>query len=810
VQKRYRESRWANVAAFCQAIGISRSLYYELIGRAKWFEQATLRDKLTAMGICGPDQVELCEYRQVEADPIAASPASPNNLPRQPTSFIGRKAELATVKRLLADTTLLTLTGSGGCGKTRLAFEVASALLADFPDGVRVVELAALTDANLVHQAVLAALGRREEPGRSHLETAIAFLKPKRLLLLLDNCEHLMMGCAHLATALMRACPQVKLLATSREPLNIQGETLWRVPALGLPDRVPLPSSDPEVVSALAEFDAIRLFVERAGAVRTDFVLDGQNGPQVAEICRRLDGMPLAIELAAVRVRAMTAGQIDAHLEDRFRLLTGGSRTAMPRQQTLRALIDWSYDLLSEPEKLLLARLSVFVGGWTLEAAEQVCAGAGIADWEVLDLLSSLVDKSLVVFEERATGGRYRLLETIRQYAGDRLLEAGESEAVRMRHGDYFLVLAEEADRHWAGPELDVWLERGTTEHDNLRAALAWCAEAAGGAEPALRLAASLAYFWGMRGYWREGFDCLVRALGRGGVQERTKGRAHALSGAGHLTSGLGDYLAARTLYEESLNISRELGDKGAIAGSLSHLGTVAEYQGDYLAARALYEESLSIGRELGDKRAIAGPLRHLGRLARMQGELLAAQTLLGECLELLRELGDARSIAYVINSLGNLALQQDDYMGARSRFEESLTGFQHLGDNIGVASALLNLGGVCCRQGDYASAQAYLEESLTIPNLSQAREFFANALKMFALIAANTGKAEEAVTLWAATEALREGFGEPLTPGEREQYDRDVAETRQALGDVAFSLAWAKGRALTMEQAIARALGEG
>src|SRR5713226_5481995 len=374
---------------------------------------------------------------------------------------------MAAVKQLLSSTALLTLTGSGGCGKTRLALQVAADLLEEYADGVWLVELAPLADPALVPQTVASALGVRDAPGRPLTATLTDYLRSKSLLLVLDNCEHLLEAGAQLADALLRSCPRLRLLASSREGLGIGGEQTYRVPSLSLPDARHLPP-----LERLRDFEAVQLFADRARLSQATFAVTQANALSVAQVCQRLDGIPLAIELAAARVKALSVEKLNERLDDMFRLLTGGSRTALPRQQTLRALIDWSYDLLSPSEGALLRRLSVFAGGWTLEAAEAVCAGEGVEEWEVLDLLTSLVEKSLVLYEERGGEGRYRLLETVRQYARDRLLEAGEAEAVRGRHLGFVLRLAEEAEPKLSGPEQVVWLDRLEAEHDNLRAAL--------------------------------------------------------------------------------------------------------------------------------------------------------------------------------------------------------------------------------------------------------------------------------------------------------------------------------------------------
>ncbi len=462
------------------------------------------------------------------------------------------------------------------------------------------------------------------------------WLKPRRLLLILDNCEHLLAGCASLTADLLRSCPQIRILASSREPLNVPGEQVYRVPPLSLP-----PPRQVQTPQSLSQYEAVRLFLDRAQAVQPAFVVTDANAPAVAEVCSRLDGIPLAIELAAARVRSLPVEQILARLDQRFRLLTGGSWTVLPRQQTLRALIDWSYDLLTDQEKTLLLQLSAFAGGWTLSAAEGVCSGdtmegETIEEWEVLDLLTALTDKSLVVYEDGGDGtGRSRLLETIRQYAGERLAERGEAEAMRERSASWFLAFTEEAVGRMTGPEQAFWLERLETEHDNLRASQSWFERQPEGAQSGLRLAGSLYLFWAMRGHLSEGRRWLDRALSRttrGSAEPRSaSGKATpekealaqgtALKGAGSLARMQGDYASAWVLLEESLSILRQFGDQSGIASTLGNLGLVAYDQGDYAGARALFEESLSIARRLGLQEKIAGGLEDMVGVALGQSQ---------------------------------------------------------------------------------------------------------------------------------------------------------------------------------------------
>jgi predicted ATPase/class 3 adenylate cyclase len=724
--------------------------------------------------------------------------ATPNNLPQQATSFIGRDKELEELKRLLARTRLLTLTGSGGCGKTRLSLQVAADSLEQFPDGAWFVELAPLSDPGLVPQTVATVLGLMEEPGKPISQTLTEHLKDKRLLLLLDNCEHLLDVCAKLADALVRQCPSVQILASSREAFGIGGEQTYRVPSLSLPD--PKQAHTPVSV---AQFEAVQLLTERALLARADFQVTNQNASTLASICYRLDGIPLAIELAAARVRFLSIEEINHKLDQRFRLLTGGSRTALPRQQTLRSLIDWSYDLLHDPEKLLLQRLSAFAGGWTLEAAEQVCAGEGAEHQEALDLLTSLADKSLVVVEQNDGHTRYRLLETVRQYARERLLESGDGEAVRERHRDYFLALAEEAEPKLLGAEQAEWLRRVEGEHDNLRSALEWSLAEAGSQED-LRLCGALNRFWSTRGHLAEGRKWCARILAKEGAAERTLECTKALNAAGSLAWHQTDYPAARALLEESLAISRELGDRAGIAQSLNTLGNVAIEQGDYPAARVLYEESLAIRRELGDRRGMAGLLCNLGIVAYERGEFTAARALSEEGLAISRELGDRGRIADALNNLGDVAIEQGDYPAARALSEESLAIGRELGDRDGIASSLHSLGGVAYLQGDLASARALYKEGLENRRELDDRLGIARALEGLAAVVADLGSSLRAARIWGAAERLREEIGTPLSPTERSHYDQRGAAARAAVGDdAAFDRAWQEGRALTLKQAI-------
>ncbi len=831
-----------------------------------------------------PSPETLALYEQIIQREVSAPlPPALHNLPQELTSFIGRAREISQIKQLLFSARLVTLTGPGGCGKTRLARKVASELLRDYPDGVWLIELAAIADPKLVPGQIGAPLGLRETARRPALAQLCQHLKRKNMLLVLDNCEHLVQACAHCAETLLQACPKVQILATSREAFGIRGETLFPVPPLALPDPTqPLPS--PKV---LQQYEALALFVERAQAVQPGFVLNKQNAPAVVQICRRLDGLPLAIELAAARVKTLTVQQIAARLDDRFRLLSEGSRTALPHQQTLQTMMDWSFHLLSPAEQALLRRLSVFSGGFTLEAAESVCAGAGIETQDVLRFLTRLVDKSLVkTEEEQGAEMRYGLLETVRQYARERLREADELESVCARHLDFYVSLMAQAWDAIGGADEALWLERLEREHDNLRAALTWALETKR-VEAALRLAKTLWVFWDVRGYCSEGRTWLKKVLERAqGL--RTELYARVLTGAGRLACAQGDYPEARSLFQQTLEIYQELSDKRGIASSWVNLGLVASLQGDhstarmfyekalalhreignlygvatalgnlggaaweqgeYAAARAYYEEELAIYRQLHEPEGIASALSALGGLAQIEGDYDRAVALFEESLALQRTLGYQAGIAYALSNLGSVAYARGDYELARSHYEESLQIRRALGDKQGVAYALIGLGSIAVRQAQYERARALFEESLALFQLMEVRGGKAGAwsglarvaysqkeydraealykeslrlrgegqekpdiidcLEGLGAVAHGRGQLARAVTLFAVAQALREALGLVRAPCESADYERDLTALRSELDEEAFATAWAKGQAMTLEQAITYALG--
>jgi non-specific serine/threonine protein kinase len=730
-----------------------------------------------------------------------------HNLPVQLTSFIGREKEIAEVKRLLNEKRLVTITGPGGTGKTRLSLQVATDLLDTSPDGVWLVELAPLADPALVPQAVATALGVREQLGRSVQEALTDFLREKDLLLILDNCEHMVDACATLADTLLHVCPGLKILASSREALGIAGEVPFRLPSLSIPDIQHLPP-----IQTLLQYEAVRLFIERATTALSTFTVTDDNAPALAQVCHRLDGIPLAIELAAARVRMLSVEQIAARLDDCFRLLTGGSRTALPRLQTLRALIDWSYNLLSASECTLLRRLSVFVGGWTLEAAEAVCASTGaepqVRPEEILDLLTSLVNKSLVmVAYELDQEPRYRLLETIRQYVLEKLSESGEGEPIRNQHLGYFLKLAERAEQEMQGAEQKAWFDRLEVEHDNFRAALRWSLESGGArAEAGLRVAGSLWWFWDIRGYKGEGIDWLERTLTLSASQAPADlvTRAKALCELGVLK-----FDPARL--EEGLALARTLGPAGRESMALAFwsLGACVGFQADYVQAKSLEEEGLKLFRELGIPWGICDTLTFLGRVNIQMGDYQQAAVLLEESLRLARQTRNGNEIGFALWHLGLVSMARGDYEQATPLLEESLAQYKEIKNYSGITYLLGDLGIAAIRKGDTQQATSCYKEALTMYwELGYERDT-AVGLEQLAHAAVVCKQPERAARLLGAAEALRESSGEALYPYQRPEYESCLEALRPQLDEATLAALWAAGRAMTVKQAVAYALEE-
>jgi non-specific serine/threonine protein kinase len=703
------------------------------------------------------------ELGLLEGSDPAQSPR--HNFPAELTPFVGRPEELAQICELLSEPThrLLTLVGPGGIGKTRLAVRLATELLPMHADGAWLVKLANLSDPALVPQAVASVLDVREQPDRSLPQSLAVRLRSRHLLLVLDNCEHLLDACAQLANLLLVACPTLRIIATSREPLHITGELRWPVPPLSVPDSAHLSS-----VEDLIDYEAVQLFVQRAKVVFPSFSLALEDAPTIAQICCRLDGLPLAIELAAARVKVLSPSQIAARLDDRFGLLVDGGRTDPARQQTLRATLDWSHDLLSEQEQVLFRRLAVFAADFRLEAVEAICPGSGLDKVEILGLLTGLVDKSLVMVEStHSKERRYRMLETVRQYGLEQLGASGDAPHVGEGHLRWYLTLAKESKPYPWGAAETASLEQLMVERHNLRAALRWTLDN-GKAEESLRLAAAMAWYWYVRAHLREGRDWLEQALAVGRDASKSA-RASALNAAGALAVLQGDHRWATELLEEVLPLEREPGCLIFVAWSKLELGFLALLGGHYRRAQRFFWECTSLFRELDDRAGIATVLLYQGIAAGYQGNHGESAALLQECLPTLRELGDG----------------------------------------VGVARALHGLGMVARHQQDWVWAKASLGEAVRVAGEKGARLEIAQCLEGLAGMATGQRQPRRAARLFGAAEALRETIGAQQPAGAREEYVRDVEATRAQLDDRAFSAAWATGRSLRLEQAMAYALAE-
>jgi predicted ATPase/DNA-binding CsgD family transcriptional regulator len=762
-----------------------------------------------------------------EFPPLKSASAGPNNLPLQLTSFIGRGREIAEIKRLLTRTRLLTLTGSGGTGKTRLSLQVAGELLDAFPDGVWFVELAPLADPAFVPSTLASVLSVPEQPGRPLIATLTDYLRDKHLLLILDNCEHLIEASARLADALLHAVPLLKILTSSREALGIGGEVAWRVPSLEVPN-----PTDQLPIESLTQYAAVRLFVERAALALPTFALTPSNAPAVAQVCRRLDGMPLAIELAATRVKALSAEQIAARLDDRFRLLTTGSRTAVPRQQTLRAAMDWSYGLLTEPERVLLRRLSVFAGGWTLDAAEEVCAddaAAGLApsytgqpqggqpqglrlqQTDVLDLLTRLVEKSLVVAEEQAGEARHRMLETIRQYAREKLLESDETNAIRDRHLSFFLRLAEDAEPHLIGAAEAIWFARLERDYANLRAAYEWSLQEPD-ASHGMRLASALFMLWNVRG-GMEGVDWLVRSVSRPEAAAPSLVRANALHATAHLLRNMGETVRSIPYVEESLVICRALEYQPGVARALYQLGVNAMVQGDLKTSKSLLEQSLAI-REGLDSNVITFIYFNLGLIAAVGGDYDATRTYAEQAMTVARAAESSHGVAIAFVSRGILAFLQGDYDDAEAAFEQGLNAGRAIGNGGAASISSRGLAYVALQRRQVERAAAMCRESLLIHRERRDSWFLAASLAACAALAVARGQPERSARLYgsaAARLAAAARLGgwasrQHRFPHDQAEQERHITILRSQLDEATFNAAWEAGYALTVDQAVAEA----
>jgi predicted ATPase/class 3 adenylate cyclase/Tfp pilus assembly protein PilF len=780
----------------------------------------------------------------VSFPPLKTIDRQTNNLPAQLTEFIGREREVEDARRILArpGVRLLTLTGPGGTGKTRLALRVAADMLGEYDDGVWFVALAPISSAGLVAPTIAESLGLREVPDEPALETLRAYLRPKHLLLVLDNFEHVI-DAAPVVADLLTTCPALQILVTSRAPLRVSGEHELPVPPLALPD-----AEDGLQLEEILASEAVRLFVDRARAVRGDFVVTERNARTIASICRRLDGLPLAIELAAARVRLLSPEAILSRLDSRLALLTGGGRDRPERQQTLRAAIAWSHDLLNADEQILLRRLAVFIGGWSLDEAEAIVNAMDVPDISVIDGLTALSDNSLIRQTEAASADdsiepRFFMLQTIREFALEQLAASGERDAVKTAHAEHFLALATEAEPHLTGSNAVPWLDRLESEHGNLRAALAWFAER-GERASAVRLAGALWRFWWVRGHIGEGREQLERALGIEGAMDAAS-EAVALDGAGVLAETQGDYARAAALHEEALTRSRENGDSIGIARALGNLGVLAYDQRDDARAATLLDESLTLARDAGDQLTVATALNDLGLVAHRQGDLVRAETLFRESLALRRAIGNASEIARSLNNIGAVAFDQGNFAMACQLYEESLGLYRETGDKWGAAGALNGLAEALRHDADTTRATALLEESLSLyqetgdarnaavvllnlasiaresKDLKISAEQYREALDQSGTVDDHAGVsdalaglggvlavqgryAEAARLLGAAVSPSAGADSRALADADRFQADLD--QVRGALTPTAFDSEWNAGQRLTVDAAISAA----
>jgi predicted ATPase/DNA-binding SARP family transcriptional activator/DNA-binding CsgD family transcriptional regulator len=728
--------------------------------------------------------------------------AAKHNLPTPRTSFVGRQREIVESKRELAMTRLLTLTGVGGSGKTRLALEVARDLIGAYPDGVWLVELAPLSEGKLVPQAVARTMRVREQPGRLLIDALTEALHKKSTLLVLDNCEHLTDSVAHLADKLLNSCSRLRVLSTSRKTLEVEGEVVRRISSLSVPDTDRLPAA-----GELMRYDAVRLFAERTRLRLSAFEITPHNVTAVAEVCTKLEGIPLAIELAAARMDVLTAEQIARRLDRALGLLTGG-RTELARHRTLRATLDWSFELLSEPERKLFCRLSVFTGGWTLEAAEAVGAGGGIEEGDVVELFLMLVDKSLVVSEAEEGGFRYGMLEPLRQYARERLEESGEDQAIKRTHAQYFLALAEEAEpKLWESGD-KAWFGRLEKEHDNMRAALSWTLEH-GEAELALRLGGALRWFWRARGYYGEGRRWLERALCEEG-RTSAGARAKALDGVGWLASEQHDIDRVQAAAEEGLELSEEAGIGGVILADFKNLlGEAAWLRGDYKRASELFEESLGLHREARNNRGVAWSVCSLAVVSGERGDYERAKELYEEGIALSRKMGGALPLGDLLISAGYVYLLEGDHERATALNEEAAQLYRKRGSRGGLRYALDNLGWAALVREDHERARALHEESLVLCKEIGDKFIGSASLEGLACSAASRGEAQRAARLFGGAATLREAVGYHQTPRERALGEPYLDAARSRLSEAEWEVEFAEGRNMGLEEAVEYALSE-
>ncbi|MEO7803040.1 MAG: LuxR C-terminal-related transcriptional regulator [Actinomycetota bacterium] len=743
-----------------------------------------------------------------EFPPIKSLDELSNNLPVQLDSFVGREAEIADITQLLESTRLFTITGSGGCGKTRLALQVAAETIDAYPDGVWWVDLAPLADPTLVHNAVAATLSVREVPMQELSDTIENHLREKRALLVLDNCEHLISSCHALAETMLKSCPGVDLLATSREPLGLAGETTWRVPSLSLPSETQAAN-----IEVLTQCEAVRLFIDRAVKARPNFEVTNENAPFVAEICHRLDGIPLAIELAAARTRVLTTEQIAEGLVDRFLLLTGGARTALPRQRTLEASVEWSHNLLDNDERTLLRRLSVFAGGFTLSAAETVCQAEGIEKFRILDLLTQLVDRSLVQMEEVTGAARYRLLETIRHFARQQLTDSNESASVRSNHLQFYLSLVERAEPELEGAGLREWVKRLDSENDNLRTAAEW-GLASKQVDAVLRMCSSQFLFWLVRGHLSEGVRLATAALASADGQPLS--RAKALVSASGAAIWLLDTHAARSFGDEALALGRSLDDQRIVARALCWLGW-ERIVSDPIAATPIFEEAISLSDMTGDQWYLAQSHIGSGFIKMLGGQFAEARTQLESANTIARRTGDYLNTRESLTWLGYTAAFLGRFDEAITFTGEALSLMEEMQDDFFKATALSVVGWIQTQRGEYEQARSSFHESIELSRQTSNDLMRATAQSWLGTFEYQMGNielaqavSEESLVLlsamdfkWAIADTLLAMHGQAVARGDMVSAKSHLQESKQVARE--SNLPYSLSRALLAEAQLAR-----
>ena len=747
---------------------------------------------------------DLASVRDRLGDALVSQPERrSSNLPVQKTAFFGRDSEATALRDLLNrdEVRLITLTGPGGIGKTRLALQVGRGVADAFPGGVFFVALSTVTGAGAVVPAILQVLGVGETGNQSPHVSLKEYLRTLEApaLLLLDNFEHLVSS-APLISELVSIAPKLKIIVTSQAPLHVYGEHEFPVPPLALPDPKALPP-----LETLSGLPSIALFAERAQSVKRDFALTKENAAAIAAICARLDGLPLAIELAAARIKLLSPAAMQSRLESCLTLLTGGARDLPTRQQTLRGTVDWSYSLLNPAEQTLFRRLSIFSGGCTLDGVEAVCDTAGDLGLDVLDGMTSMVDKSLAQQSEAPDGEtRFVMLSTIREYALERLVESGEEAVIRRAHAAYCLVLAEEgAPEVISNPQ---WLDRFELEHDNFRTALNFLIKTGDGVWGP-RLGTALFRFWETREYLTEGREFLSRLLKMDGTAARPKLRARLLFDAAVLAGEQGDFSAAHSLFEQNLEASRGLSDNQGIAVAVNALAINARDRGELSAAASLFEQCAHIWKEVGDSANTARALSNLANVAKLQGDLSLASSLYAECLKLFRSISDEAGVAWTLNYQGDVARVRGDYEAARSYYEQSLAGLRQLGDGWGIASALADLASLRRDQGDYSEAKELYAGSLKIFQELGNKRGTARVLESVAISAAAQSQPKRALRLAGAAAGVRQRLGAPLGLAEQASLEKSLQPARMALDDATGMSAWMEGWGMQLEEAVREAL---